>query len=64
VSYDAVPEIIDIYKDYPPFLYGINYSAQDHHVWNEVIFHRDKLSLPVTQNPRAIKLPKLTRPLI
>ena len=63
VSYDATPEILDLYKEHPHIRYGINYSAQDRYRGSEVIFYSGYLHLSEIENPRAIKLPRFMRPL-
>lgn len=46
VSYDAVAPILDIYSDFEPVLYSLNYSAGSVGSGKEVIFLSDALSLP------------------
>lgn len=58
VSYDATPEIMELYKDHQNLRYSISYSAQDRYAGSEVIFHSQLLNLPQADNPTAIKLPK------
>ncbi len=46
VSYDDVPEIRSIYKDFSPISYSLNYSAGQAASGREVIYLSDSLSLP------------------
>jgi len=46
VSYDAVPPILDIYSDFVPTLYSLNYSAGAVGTGSEVIYVSDRLTLP------------------
>jgi DNA adenine methylase len=46
VSYDAVAPIFDIYSDFDPVLYSLNYSAGTAAMGNEVIFLSDALTMP------------------
>ena len=46
VSYDYVPEIIEIYKDFCPTIYNLQYSAGRCATGSEVIFASDSVSLP------------------
>lgn len=64
VSYDATPEIMEMYAEHPHVVYGISYSAQDRYMGSEVLFHSSALQLPEVLNPAAIKLPKFARLLL
>ena len=46
VSYDAVVPIMDIYSDFDPILYTLNYSAGAVGSGREVIYLSDALALP------------------
>ena len=46
VSYDAVPQIIDLYTDFEPIFYSLSYSAGKVGSGREVIYLSDTLSLP------------------
>jgi DNA adenine methylase len=62
VSYDAAPEVIDLYKDYASLPYSIEYSAQTRYAGAEVIFYSPGLRAPVTPKPAAIRLPVVVPP--
>ena len=46
VSYDAVPQIFDLYAEFDPILYSLNYSAGAVGVGREVIYLSDALAMP------------------
>lgn len=46
VSYDAAPEILEIYKGFDPILYTLQYSAGAAGTGKEVIYLSDTLGLP------------------
>lgn len=46
VSYDDVPEIRDIYSDFAPISYSLNYSAGAKTIGSEVIYLSDALTCP------------------
>jgi DNA adenine methylase len=52
VSYDAVPPIIDIYSEFEPILYSLNYSAGTVGTGSEVIYISDALSMPAVEGFR------------
>lgn len=49
VSYDAVDPILDIYSDFDPILYSLNYSAGTVGSGKEVIYLSDALSMPAIE---------------
>lgn len=49
VSYDDVPEIRWIYRDFSPTTYSLNYSAGTKGIGSEVIYGSDALRLPETE---------------
>ncbi len=51
VSYDDVPEILDLYAAYGKIEYGIQYSVQKKYQGREVIFYPKNLVLPDTLDP-------------
>ncbi len=46
VSYDNVPEIVDIYKRYQKLVYGLSYSAQARYQGLEIMFFSNSLVIP------------------
>ena len=46
VSYDAVPQIVELYSDFEPILYSLNYSAGTVGTGREVIYLSDTLAMP------------------
>lgn len=55
VSYDNVPEIIEMYKDSPTITYDINYSVQDRYKGSETMFFSNGLVIPDVKNPSNLK---------
>jgi DNA adenine methylase len=51
VTYDNVPEIIDLYGDYSRIVYHFHYSAADRYRGSEVMFFGDGLSIPPVDTP-------------
>lgn len=49
VSYDAVDPIMEIYSEFEPILYSLNYSAGTTGSGNEVIYLSDALSMPLVE---------------
>lgn len=47
VSYDNVPEILEIYNDFTPTVYNLQYSAGRCVTGSEVIFASDSVTLPL-----------------
>ncbi len=64
VSYDAAPEITELYREHPHLLYNISYSAQDRYAGAEVLFYSRQLQVPSVQNPAAVKMLALQRSLL
>jgi DNA adenine methylase len=54
VSYDAAPEILDLYKRFDPISYGLSYSASDRYRGAEVMFFSPKLKPPAVETPANI----------
>lgn len=54
VSYDAVAPIMDIYREFDPILYTLNYSAGAVGTGREVIYLSDVLKLPVVRGFEAL----------
>lgn len=61
VSYDAAPEIIDMYAGHNKIIYGLHYSAQKKHVGSEVMFFSSSLDVPSIENPSKARLKKWER---
>jgi DNA adenine methylase len=64
VSYDATPEIMKIYNNYQNIRYSISYSARERYAGSEVIFYKEGLKVPDTDDPIRLKLPVFQRPLL
>lgn len=56
VSYDAVPNIVGLYKDFTRITYDLSYSAADHYRGSEVMFFSDELTLPPAESPANIRV--------
>lgn len=54
VSYDAVPEIMRLYKGVPHRRYSLSYSAQDRYRGREVMFFSPSLSIPRVKSPACL----------
>ncbi|OGT03091.1 MAG: DNA methyltransferase [Gallionellales bacterium RBG_16_57_15] len=51
VSYDNVQEICQMYRESQGLTYGLNYTAQERYVGNEVMFFSRKLRIPEAEPP-------------
>ena len=51
VSYDAAPEIVDLYRGYESISYSISYSAQRRYQGEEIMFFSPTLCIPQVANP-------------
>jgi DNA adenine methylase len=56
VSYDAAPEIIQLYSKYQFIQYNISYSAQERYAGSEVMFFSDRLQIPSVSNPARAQI--------
>lgn len=54
VSYDAAPEILDMYKKCRSIRYSLNYSAADRYSGSEVMFFSKGLVIPKVDSPAGI----------
>jgi DNA adenine methylase len=54
VSYDAVPEIDELYESAPRIAYRLSYSAQERYRGEEVMFFESNLALPDVDSPASI----------
>jgi DNA adenine methylase len=55
VSYDAAPEIIELYKGHTPLRYDLSYSAQSKYMGREVMFYSPGLKRPRVESPANIR---------
>ena len=55
VSFDSMPEIMDLYAGLPKITYRMTYSAADRYKGGEVMFFSKGLSYPNTKNPCSLK---------
>jgi DNA adenine methylase len=51
VSYDNVPQVFELYKNFRHSVYNINYSAADRYKGAEILFFCDDLIIPKSYNP-------------
>ncbi len=58
VSYDDVPEIRSLYKNYKSLSYKLHYTAQSKYQGKEILFFCNSLTIPNIENPRYIKAPR------
>lgn len=54
VSYDAVPQIYDLYRSAPHVAYDLSYSAQERYKGKEIMFFDSNLILPDVESPAAV----------
>jgi DNA adenine methylase len=54
VSYDAVPQILELYKEFDHLSYGLSYSAADRYSGKEVMFFSPRLTKPAVDTPAKI----------
>lgn len=54
VSYDAVPQIAEMYRQHAVIEYGLSYSAQRRYSGNELMFFSDGLLRPSVPNPTSV----------
>jgi len=64
ISYDAAPEIVDLYKDRRSMRYDLSYSAQDRYSGSEIIVFSDNLIVPSVQHPAKVKAVIPAQPLL
>ena len=57
ISYDDVPEIRYLYKNYQSLVYQLHYTAQDKYKGNEILFFCNEITVPNVNNPQKIKAP-------
>ncbi|MBP6367540.1 MAG: DNA adenine methylase [Nitrosomonas sp.] len=55
VSYDNVPEAIEMYKGYPSIVYDMKQRARDSYIGTEVMFFSNRLIIPDVDNPVDLK---------
>jgi len=51
VSYDAVPNILNLYKERREFSYNLSYSAQSRYSGSEIMFFSDNITIPDINHP-------------
>lgn len=57
VSYDAAPEVLEIYSEFAePWLYSLRYSAHGRHAGSEVMFFSDGMQLPERASPAGVSV--------
>jgi DNA adenine methylase len=56
VSYDAVPEIVELYENVADIRYGINYTARHRIEGSEVMFFNPGLEIPSGLQPAAVSM--------
>lgn len=61
VSYDAAPEILDLYAEYKHIAYDLSYSAADRYRGNEVMFFSSSVEPPDVQSPANIRVDSVDR---
>ncbi len=54
VSYDAAPEILELYKDHQIINYGLSYSAAARYRGSEVMFLGPQLIQPPVESPANV----------
>lgn len=54
VSYDAVPQVLQLYRGLRRQQYDLAYSAQDRYAGSEVIFYSPSLIVPRVENPSKV----------
>jgi DNA adenine methylase len=54
VSYDAAPEIVNLYAAYAPIRYDLSYSAQERYKGREVLYLKPGLEAPNVPSPANI----------
>lgn len=59
VSYDAAPEIQEVYAPFRSILYSLSYSAADRYRGSEVMFFCPTLQIPDVENPAKVSTKKL-----
>jgi DNA adenine methylase len=55
VSYDAAPQVLDLYQGLRRQQYDLAYSAQDRYAGSEVIFYSPSLTVPKVDNPSRVR---------
>lgn len=61
VSYDAVPEILDLYTGFRTRRYSLSYSAADRYSGSEVMFFSTRLRVPDVESPAGIQVGEVER---
>lgn len=56
VSYDAAPEIVNLYNKFRNIRYDLSYSAQNRYAGAEIIFFSSRLAVPTVLHPARVKV--------
>jgi len=64
VSYDDVPEIRDLYRDYRYLSYSLHYSAQDRYRGAEVMFFCDELDISCAKSQEGTGSARFGNPVV
>jgi DNA adenine methylase len=56
VSYDAVPEIMELYERFRYIQYDLKYSAQEKYTGTEIMFFADQIIMPSLNNHKCFRL--------
>lgn len=54
VSYDDVPEIVQLYREYNRIIYSLNYSAAERYQGSETMFFCERLRIPPVVSPTRV----------
>ena len=54
VSYDAVPQVLELYTGFATLRYNLSYSAQARYAGSEAMFFSKNLVVPTTSDPTRI----------
>lgn len=54
VSYDAAPQVLELYEEFEHLSYGLSYSAADRYSGKEVMFFSPRLMKPAVDTPAKI----------
>lgn len=54
VSYDAVPEVLELYDGFQALQYSLNYTAQERYQGSEVMFFAADIDVPDVRSPAGV----------
>ena len=63
VSYDATPQILELYSRYRSIQYDLSYSAQERYAGSEIMFFSESLVIPIINHPAFVRQVDLLSPL-